>query len=235
VFLVVLFNWILTYQNSFNSLTEEMCNTATNSGIQLVIIQKLVEEVLTDVVEPVYQCDNQLVLFIKWFEAHHDSEKVRNKELKKLKSSSERRMSTMHRNIEILLYGDKEHTRMLELFKAKRVAGKAQRAVASVAAAPGEASITNTANVDTDEEESDDEAVGTTSDNTLRFESNDIAETSESSRFSAVKTSKVSKGDGCEEWSDNSNSDEEGNADENFTKLDYGPFGTVFLSECFSN
>jgi hypothetical protein len=113
-------------------LTEDMHNTANNSGLELVHVQKLVGNIMIDSVEPIYNCDAQLTLFIKWFGENH-SIGDRNKELKKMKSSNERRMSTMFKNIKILLYGKDEVKRLTDLYNEKKKEASALRGARTVA------------------------------------------------------------------------------------------------------
>jgi hypothetical protein len=93
---------------------------AANSGIKLVPTKLLnrKDNTFYDVILPKYASDHQLTLYIQYIQKNVNAEK--DKELKKMKSSNERRIRKMFLNLEEIIYGQAEHERIKESVRTKR-------------------------------------------------------------------------------------------------------------------
>jgi hypothetical protein len=87
-------------------------------------------------------------MYIKWFGDNHTPD-ARNKELKKMQNSNDRRMCNMFKSIKILLYGKTEVQRLIDLYTEKRRVAGALKGPRIAAANATNATIANATNAAT--------------------------------------------------------------------------------------
>jgi hypothetical protein len=215
-----------------------MKSDAADSGVKLVVAQELDKDgLMVDVVAPKYSCDHQLILYIQWIQQNYASSVSRKqKELKKMQSSSERRIATMFLKLEELIYGKAEHARIKELVNTKRseaIALKKAAKALTAAALPTQPLLTASPTAERDarvlssgeNSESDDENVSLSNANASRF-SQDVLSQHNSGR------SRPSRFLG--DMSDNSSqsgSEHDDDEPSNPKNIKYGVFGQALLGK----